>query len=188
MNIDVFGLGYVGVILIACLSSSNKVFGYDVDSEKIKLISQGVPPIDEPGLEKLLIKNNKNIKVKTSFSENEIQSNIGFLCVGTPYREGIGLDFQYIYRVIDSICIKILEQNRKTPYLIVIRSTANSKLMLDLSDYINTKYNLIKKSEVILCLFPEFLREGNAINDFFEEGSLSIFSSQINLTNFSSSL
>ncbi len=177
MNIDIFGLGYVGSILIACLSNENKVFGIDVDEAKVEQINKSEPPINEPNLEELLNKNKQNIQARTSFSQNYHRSNIGFICVGTPFKEGLGLDFQYIYRVVDSICIKLSQEKRlDTPYLIVIRSTANSKLISELTEYIEDRYGLIKSKGIILALFPEFLREGSAINDFFDENSISIFS------------
>ena len=62
MNIDIFGLGYVGSILIACLSNENKVFGIDVDETKVAQINKSEPPINEPNLEELLKKNKKNIQ------------------------------------------------------------------------------------------------------------------------------
>ena len=177
MNIDIFGLGYVGSILIACLSKENKLFGIDIDETKVKQINKSQPPINEPHLEEFLKENSHNINARTSFCENYEKSFIGFICVGTPFKEGLGLDFQYIYRVVDSICIKLTQENHDDmPYIMIIRSTANSKLIFELTEYIDNNYGLIKSQKVILALFPEFLREGNAINDFFDKDAISIFS------------
>tara|TARA_Y100001968_G_scaffold268552_1_gene258958 strand:- start:14297 stop:15625 length:1329 start_codon:yes stop_codon:yes gene_type:complete len=180
MNIDVFGLGYVGSVILAGLASEgNKLYGIDIDPSKLALINQGEPPIDEPKLGELMKSNMGNINARPSFKEDYIQSKIGFICVGTPFKEGIGLDFQYIYRVIDSICIKLSEEtnfSESNPYLIVIRSTANVTLISELEDYIETKYGLMNNGKVVLVLFPEFLREGSAIADFFDPKSICIYS------------
>ena len=106
MNIDIFGLGYVGSVLTACLSSKgNSIYGFDIDSEKISKIKKGSAPVSEQFLSELINENINSINVSNDFLKNGGKSKIGFICVGTPYKEDTGLDFQYIYRVIDSICL-----------------------------------------------------------------------------------
>ena len=180
MNIDIFGLGYVGSVLTSCLASKgNTIYGFDIDSEKISKMKKGLAPVSEEFLSDLMNENINSINVSNDFLKNGGKSNIGFICVGTPYKEETGLDFQYVYRVIDSICLFFsdskLSKNKK-PYIIAIRSTATSNFVEELENYVESKYQLISKKLITICLFPEFLREGSAIKDFFSEDVLSVFS------------
>ena len=61
MNITVIGSGYVGLVSGACFSEmGNRVVCVDIDPVKIEKLNQGVVPIFEPGLEKMILKNIKN--------------------------------------------------------------------------------------------------------------------------------
>lgn len=186
MDIDVFGLGYVGSVLTACLASkNNKINAIEVDQQKINLIREGKSPIDESNLDELLHKNLNNIVINENYSPYQKLSKIGFICVGTPYIDGKGLDFQYIYRVIDAICIQFKREFNEIkipsdPYVVIIRSTTDINFFYDLKNYINLNYGLTSK-EITLALFPEFLREGSAISDFFDKDSISVFSAEENI-------
>ena len=154
----------------------NSIYGFDIDSEKIE-IKKGSAPVSEQFLSELINENINSINVSNDFLKMGQIKNRIYLC-RTPYKKRLDLIFN-IYRVIDSICLFFSNckiSNFKKPYIIAIRSTATSNFLKELENYVESKYKLISKKFIAICLFPEFLREGTAIKDFFSEDVLSVFS------------
>ena len=162
MNITMVGTGYVGLVSGTCFSE----FGFNVccvdkDQEKISNLNKDMVPIYEPGLENL-IKKNKSAG-RLTFS-NDIdghikKSDIVFIAVGTPSRRGDGhADLSYVYEAAEQIGKKIDSYT-----LVVTKSTVPVGTGLEVK-------NIIKKvnpnADFDVVSNPEFLREGNAIQDF----------------------
>jgi len=109
MKISIFGTGYVGLVTGACLADyGNEIICVDIDSKKIDLINSGVSPIYEPELDKLLKKNKKSLKATTDHEFAIKNSEITFICVGTPPKEDGSIDLSYIKKVSENIgnCLK----------------------------------------------------------------------------------
>ena len=162
MNITMLGTGYVGLVSGTCFSE----FGFDVccvdkDKDKINNLRNDIIPIYEPGLQNL-VKKNKN-SGRLSFS-NEIDQNIKkadivFIAVGTPSRRGDGhADLTYVYEAAEKIA-----KNLDGYTVIVNKSTVPVGTSAEVKNIIK-KINPDALFDVVSN--PEFLREGNAIEDF----------------------
>ncbi len=160
MNICVIGTGYVGLVAGACLADmGNNVICIDNNEDKISQLKNGILPIYEPSLEEL---------VKSSVLENRLsfstdlksaveKSLVCFIAVGTPQGEDGSADLQYVYDVAKSIATSMNDYK-----VIVDKSTVPVGTAEKVSEIIkaNTSYNFDVVSN------PEFLKQGNAVNDF----------------------
>jgi len=106
MVVSIFGLGYVGAVSAACFANKGtKVIGVEVNKEKLKLFEKGEIPIYEPGLSELLKEghNSGQFTATDSSYDAVINSDISFICVGTPSLKGGGADTTYIERASSEI-------------------------------------------------------------------------------------
>src|SRR5258708_36306770 len=86
-SISVFGLGYVGAVTAACLASNgHRVLGVDVNPAKVKMLESGRAPVLEPGLDELVAESRHacRLHATTDAATAVRESEISFLCVGTP--------------------------------------------------------------------------------------------------------
>ena len=162
MKLCMIGTGYVGLVSGVCFSDlGNDVICVDKDKKKIDNLNKGIIPIYEPGLEELIIKNHKNKRLKFSINlkESVYNSDIIFICVGTPTKQkGNDADLTQIYNVTREIRSSISKFK-----IIITKST----VPVTTGDKIE-KIILQKKSKKLFSVVsnPEFLREGDAIRDF----------------------
>ena len=150
------GTGYVGLVSGVCFSDlGNNVICVDKDANKINSLKKGKIPIYEPGLSELVIKNykNKRLSFSTDLKKSVNQSDIVFICVGTPTkRGGAAADLSQIYNVTKEIRSSI---NRYK--IIVTKSTVPVTTGDKIQKLLTSKSNK-KLFDVISN--PEFLREG----------------------------
>lgn len=158
MNLTIIGAGYVGLVTGAIFSDfGNKVRIIEIDQEKIKKLKKGEIPFYEPGLKELVVKNTakKNLQFSTSYREAIPNSEIIFVCVGTPTKGGKS-DLSFVYEATKSIA-----DNLKKPTIVVIKSTVppgtNQKLLIWMKKFTKVDFNLAS--------VPEFLKEGTALED-----------------------
>lgn len=169
MNISVFGLGYVGIVLAACLADNgNKVLGVDVNPTKVDIVKQGRSPIIEKGLNELVNKCliSGNLDATTDTQKAVLESDLSFVCVGTPSNGNGNIDLTYVKRVCEEIGAAIAE---KTSYhVVVLRSTmlpgSTEDLVIPTLEAASGKKAGL---EFGVCFNPEFLREGSSIEDFY---------------------
>ena len=162
MKLCMIGTGYVGLVSGVCFSDvGNIVYCVDKDQKKIDLLNKGKVPIFEPGLEEILKKNHKQKRLifTTDLKTAVLNSDIIFICVGTPTRKNSNsADLKYVFRVAKDLK-KIIKK-----YKIIINK---STVPLSTGDQIEKiLFNLKKKKLVDVVSNPEFLREGEAIRDF----------------------
>lgn len=162
MNISIIGSGYVGLVSGACFSElGNKVICVDNDTKKIAVLKKGIIPIYEPGLEEMIAINmRKKRLVFTSDIKSAVSSSeIIFIAVGTPPLDNGEADLTGIETVARNIAV-----NMKGYRLIVEKSTVPVEtgkwVKHTIETYIKSKVKFDVASN------PEFLREGQAINDF----------------------
>ena len=162
MKLCMIGTGYVGLVSGVCFSDlGNDVICVDKDINKINSLKKGKIPIYEPGLSELVIKNYKNKKLSFScdLKTSVKNSDIIFICVGTPTKKGgISADLSQIYNVAKEISSSI------NKFKIIITKSTVPVTTGDEIEKILLKKNNKNKFSVISN--PEFLREGEAIRDF----------------------
>jgi GDP-mannose 6-dehydrogenase len=175
MNIAVFGLGYVGVVNLACLSSlGHKIYGCDIKSQKVDTIKKGKSPIFEPQVVQLIADGLDKglIEVSTDAEEVVKDSEFALVCVGTPSRKDGTVNLDYTINTTIDIAKAVKKYDKK--YTIVYRSTIppgtiENFLIPELERELGTKMSNVK-----VAFLPEFLREGSAVNDFFHSSRIVI--------------
>ena len=162
MKLCMIGVGYVGLVSGACFSDlGNDVICVDKNENKIHLLQNGKVPIYEPGLSELVIKNvkNKRLSFSSDLRTSVKNSDIIFLCVGTPTKKGgSSADLSQIYNVSKQLSSLI---NR---FKIIVTKSTVPVTTGDMIETILSKRN--KKNKFTVVSNPEFLREGEAIRDF----------------------
>ena len=162
MKLCMIGTGYVGLVSGVCFSDlGNDVICVDKDENKIDLLEKGKIPIFEPGLSELVIKNfkNKRLTFSTNLKKSINNSDIIFICVGTPTKKGgSSADLSQIYNVAKEISSSI------NKFKIIITKSTVPVTTGDEIEKIIAKKNSKKKFSIVSN--PEFLREGEAIRDF----------------------
>lgn len=167
MNIVIVGSGYVGLVSGTCFSEmGNKVTCVDIDKEKIEKLKKGIIPIYEPGLETMVLKNvsNKNLFFTTDLKTSMLDAEIVFIAVGTPMGDDGSADLQYVLAVAKSI-----GESMQKRLIIVNKSTVPVGTAEKVKQSITIELeNRETKLEFDVVSNPEFLKEGDAINDFMK--------------------
>lgn len=163
MNICVIGTGYVGLVTgVGLAELGNRVICVDVDEGKIDKLKRGIVPFYEKGLEELVRKNldKKSLFFTTELKEGLENSRIIFIAVGTPSREDGEADLSQVIQVAEDLTS--LMQDYK---IIVVKST----VPVGTFQLIRKVFTREKKEGVDFDIVsnPEFLREGDAVYDFF---------------------
>ncbi len=169
MKINVFGLGYVGIVSAACMvKNGNEVTGVDIDETKVRIINNGKSPIVEPGLQELIENAYHSKKLRATVNDiNDIEdSDISIVCVGTPSNENGSLKLDYIFKIAEQIgnyLYKINDYHIVNFRSTVLPGTIEEKVIPIIERRSNKKAGL----NFGVCMNPEFLREGSSIYDFF---------------------
>ena len=162
MRIAIIGTGYVGLVSGACFSD----FGHDVvcvdkDAAKIEALEQGIMPIFEPGLDRLVARNVAagRLAFTTELAAGVKDAEAIFIAVGTPSRRGDGhADLSYVYGAAREIG-ELLDG----PTVVVTKSTVPVGTGDEVERILR---EVAPAANVSVVSNPEFLREGAAIEDF----------------------
>ena len=162
MKLCMIGTGYVGLVSGVCFADlGNDVVCVDKDLKKIDLLTKGNIPIYEPGLTELVTKNfkNKRLKFSNNLKKSIKNSDIIFICVGTPTKKGgSSADLSQIFSAAKEISLSINKYK-----IIVTKSTVPVTTGDEIEKILLKKNN---KNKFAVISNPEFLREGEAIRDF----------------------
>ena len=158
MKLSVIGCGYVGLVSGVCFADAgHDVTCIDNNPEKINALNNNKIPIYEPGLKELLSKN--SIKFTLNIGKEIENSDIVLIAVGTPTSNSGEADLSQIYQCVEEISNFI---NPGT--LVLVKSTVPVGTCDEIEKIIKEKSTI---SDFSVVSNPEFLREGNAIHDFF---------------------
>ncbi|MFW9852215.1 MAG: UDP-glucose dehydrogenase family protein [Candidatus Thorarchaeota archaeon] len=168
MNIGIIGTGYVGLVTGVCFASKGHMIRcVDIDPNKIDKIKKGVSPIYEEGLEPLLkdVIEEGLFEVTLDFDYVVFNSDVVFICVGTPSLPNGSMSYDYVESAAKGIA-QVLKKQKKFK-MIVVKSTCIPGTTINHVGPIIEKESNMKLGENFgLGMNPEFLREGVAINDF----------------------
>lgn len=167
MKIAIVGTGYVGLVSGTCLAETGvTVTCVDVDALKIEMLNRGECPIYEPGLTELIVRNRKDERLffTTSLKEALVRADVVFIAVGTPPDEDGSADLRYVLGVAREI--GGLMEN----YMVVVtKSTVPVGTNRRVEETIRRALDERGvKVEFDVASNPEFLKEGDAVNDFMK--------------------
>ena len=160
MEISVIGTGYVGLVVGACLSETgHTVRCADIDQRKIDGLRSNILPIYEPGLEPLVERNQreKRLFFTTDLREAIESAEVVFIAVGTPPGEDGSADLRYVLQVAS-----LIGKHMAREMVVVTKSTVPVGSARKVSEEIAKQ----AKFPFHLCSNPEFLKEGDAVEDF----------------------
>jgi GDP-mannose 6-dehydrogenase len=168
--ISIFGLGYVGCVTAACFAhKGHRVVGVDLSLSKVQSIENGQSPILEPGLGELISRHRKACCLHATMDGHSavINTDISFLCVGSPSLRNGKLDLRAVESVCKEVGAALKEKN--TFHLVVLRSTVlpgtTESIVIPTLEQASGKP---LGAAFGLCVNPEFMREGTAVRDFLE--------------------
>jgi UDPglucose 6-dehydrogenase len=162
MNISVVGTGYVGLVVGACLAETgNQVVNADVDVAKIDGLKRNVLPIYEPGLDRLVERNQAagRLSFTTDVASAVGQSDVAFIAVGTPPDEDGSADLRHVLAVAETI-----GRSMKRETVIVTKSTVPVGTAAKVSEFVSRH----ARFPFHVVSNPEFLKEGAAVDDFMK--------------------
>jgi UDPglucose 6-dehydrogenase len=162
MKMVVVGLGYLGVThAVAMAKLGHDVVGVDVDDVRVSLLSSGVLPFYEPGLDEALVEmlDTERLSFVSDYSDVMLDADIFWLCVGTPQVEGsLQADVSFVVDALKRVCAFVVKD-----VVVVGKSTVpvgtHKILYKVVEEFSKPGVN------VSLVWNPEFLREGTALED-----------------------
>jgi UDPglucose 6-dehydrogenase len=168
MNLSVVGTGYVGLVTGACFAKlGHSVTCVDIDEEKVQKINRGVSPIYEEGLDSLLTTCKNKITATTEYTPALMNTDITFICVGTPSLKNGNIDLTFVKEATKHIASVLKKKDRW--HLVVVKSTVLPGTSQDVVLPLLEQYSEKKVGKDIgLAMNPEFLKEGVAIQDFLQ--------------------
>ena len=162
MKISVIGTGYVGLVAGAGFADmGHEVVCCDVDAEKIAMLKRGEIPIYEPGLEKLVNHNaaEGRLSFTTDIPSGVKGSQVVLLAVGTPPAPDGSADLRYIFAAAETAARAL------TGWAVLV---TKSTVPVGTGDKIEALVRQTTKQELAVASNPEFLKEGDAVNDFLK--------------------
>ena len=166
--ISVFGLGYVGSVTAACFASKgHKVVGIDVARDKVESMASGRTPILEPGIQEIIsdFHASGQLSATTDVATAVRETDVSFICVGTPSQPNGKLDLKGIKHVCEQIGAVLKTKN--TFHIVATRSTILPGTTADvITPALEAASGKKAGIDFGVATNPEFLREGSAIKDF----------------------
>ena len=168
MNISIFGLGYVGCVSTGCLAQNgHKIIGVDINEQKVALINDGKPTIIEKDITEIIEQQHAKglIHATTDYKEAILNTDISFICVGTPSLVTGQLNLSYVLNTAEQIGESLGEKD--TFHVIAIRSTVFPGTNGKVREIIEEKSGKKHGNDFAVISNPEFLREGSAVDDYY---------------------
>lgn len=168
MKISIVGTGYMGLATgVGFASKKNHAICMDVDKKRLDKIDGGKSPVYETGLQDLLerVVEKKNLEVSSDLDYAVKNSDVSFICVPTPSKRNGSSDLKFIDRVSRDLGSSLAKKG--SYHVVVVKSTVpprtTEKLVIpNLEEFSGKKAG----KDFGVCMNPEFLREGSALDDF----------------------
>jgi UDPglucose 6-dehydrogenase len=168
-DISIIGLGYVGLVTGSTFATKGfSVICVDMIEEKVNALNSGKSPMYEPELEEIIKKNVETgtLLASTSAQDSILNSDITFICVGTPSKPDGSVDLKYISGAAEDIGLSL--KKKDSYHLVVVKSTVVPLTTEEVIISTIEQHSGKKAGDDFgVCMNPEFLREGNAVYDSF---------------------
>jgi len=169
LRVSIFGLGYVGTVSAGCLAKDgHEVIGADPVRTKVDLINSGHSPIIETAIGEIITSAVQSGALCATEDVGEAirDTDLSFVCVGTPSQNNGNLDLHFVRRVCEQIGRALGQKAER--HVVVIRSTIlpgtmHTLVIPTLEEFSGKKAGV----DFGVCHNPEFLREGSAVEDFY---------------------
>ncbi len=174
MKVAVFGLGYVGTVTAACLATNgHDVWGVDPESAKVDMVSRGITPVVEPGLDGLVAQAvaGGSLHATTEPVDAIAGADASLVCVGTPSSPHGSTDVSYVLRAVKEIGQALVATGGPPAgfHSVVIRSTVPpGTVEASVGPTLSTEIGQPRGWRFGTAMCPEFLREGSGVADFFD--------------------
>ena len=169
MKISVFGLGYVGCVSAACLAhDGHTVVGVDINPRKVELVEAGSSPVVEPGLNELVAEgvNEGRLLVARNGAEAVRETDVSMITVGTPSNRNASIHLGHLENTCREIGAALASKDEY--HVVIVRSTVlpgtTRGVVVPLLEEASGKQ---AGSGFGVCMNPEFMREGTAIEDYY---------------------
>lgn len=168
MKVSIFGLGYVGTVCAGCLAKEgHEIIGVDPVRTKVELVNSGKSPIIEADIDEIIPEAVKSGRLHAT--DDSVQAitdtELSFVCVGTPSQINGNLDLTYVRRVCEQVGQALKHKPKR--HTVVIRSTILPGTMRRVVIPVLEESSGKKAgTDFGVCNNPEFLREGSAVTDF----------------------
>src|SRR5271165_3642790 len=169
-SISILGMGYVGCVSAACFAHmGHHVTGVDINPAKVETLESGRSPIVESRMTELVAEGHASgrLRATTDVSAAIRDSDISFICVGTPGMRNGNIDLGHLERVSGEIGSALREKKRH--HTVVLRSTVlpgtTASLVVPAIERASGGRDGV---DFAVCYNPEFMREGSAVADFLE--------------------
>jgi len=164
MRLAVLGTGYVGLVAGAGFSDfGNDVWCVDIDEGKVERLRRGELPIYEPGLEPLVRRNvaEQRLRFTTKIAEAVHGADVVFIAVGTPSAHDGSADLSQVVAAAREIGLALADN----PFTVVV---TKSTVPVGTSEKVTAAIAAVTKQPFAVASNPEFLKEGDAVNDFMK--------------------
>lgn len=165
MRVSIIGTGYVGLVTGACLAEKgHEVTCVDIDAGRVAALNRAESPIFEAGLDELLRKNVGNrLRATTHLEAAVLESEVTLIAVGTPF-DGSNIDLAAVLTAAKQVGGAL---RRKDYHTVVVKSTVvpgttDGSVLPALEAASGKKAG----GDFGVGMNPEFLSEGEAVNDF----------------------
>jgi UDPglucose 6-dehydrogenase/GDP-mannose 6-dehydrogenase len=166
MDVSIIGTGYVGLVTGACLADAgHRVVCVDLSAERVASVNAGVAPFVEPGLDELLARTaGRSLTATSDLRAAVLATDLTLIAVGTPF-DGHRIDLSYVETVAGQIGDAL--RDKDSYHVVVTKSTVVPGTTETLVRSTVEKHSDKRAGEDFgLGMNPEFLSEGEAVNDF----------------------
>ena len=166
MYVSIIGTGYVGLVSGVCFAElGHRVLCVDTVKAKVESINAGTPPIFEEGLEEMLRRHLASGSFRATSDHSEVpETDITFLCVGTPSRGDGSLDLRYLLKATEDLGKALAKKEGR--HTVVVKSTVPPNTTRDVVGPLLLSSSGRSAEDLGLAMNPEFLKEGMAVKDF----------------------